>query len=369
MAMNRRQFIIGTTTVIGAGAVVGMASEWLTFLSSNKKGIILGGGKGIMQGQTVPYLSMLDLDKGTPKPEFFALKFMPHGLDFHPYKTNTVVIFEKKGPGACELNLITGRIRTIKTSTDCHFYGHGVYSKDGTKIFATETVLATGEGLISVRDAKDLQIIGQFPTYGKNPHDCKLVDNGRVLAITNGGGNLTDSSQGCVTYVDVVSQKLIDKFEMDDSRFNTGHLDITQDKELVVVSAPRLGLPEDNLGAISVVDQEKHLHALEKPEHIVKRLQAETLSVCIHPEKKIFAATSPRGGFISFWNLLDATFIKSINLDSPRGVILTKDLNHFIISYGAEGSVALVDAKTLSLQNELDVTSAGFSGSHLYLWS
>src|SRR5690606_9877946 len=145
-------------------------------------------------------------------------------------------------------------------------------------------------------------------------------------------------------------------------------LDITPDKELVVVSAPRLGLPENNLGAISLVDDKNYLHALEKPERITSRLQSETLSVCIHPENKIFAATSPRGGFVSFWTL-EGQFIKSLDLENPRGVVLSKDKAYFIVSYGQKGDVALIDINTLAFDSNLHTASAGFSGSHLYLWS
>lgn len=370
--MNRRNFLMGTGAVVGTGVVLSVLPsfpQWFS-LGSNKKGVILGGGKALVQGQSLSYLSVLDLDEVQPKPKFWSLDFLPHGLDFHPRRSNVVAIFEKQGPGACEFDLSTGRIRQIKTLQDRYFYGHGAYSKDGARIFATETLLSSGEGLISVRDAQSLQTLGEFPTYGKNPHDCKLIENGQVLAITNGGGALDDPDLGCVTYVDVNSQKLLEKFEMQDARFNTGHLAIAKNDELVVVSAPRSGLSEQNPGAISIANDKHLLQVLKKPKHIIKRMQSETLSVCIHPHKDVFAATSPLGGFVSFWRLSNGEFIKSLNFDHPRGVVNSHNSRYFIISHGQEDNgIALVDVETLSVDPLLNVFDAGFSGSHLYLWS
>ena len=72
------------------------------------------------------------------------------------------------------------------------------------------------------------------------------------MAITNAGGSIDDTmEQPSVTFVDIETRKLLEKIELDNHAFNTGHL-AYQNGDLVVVSAPREGLDEMSLGAVSI---------------------------------------------------------------------------------------------------------------------
>lgn len=364
--LNRRTFITTSAAALGvaAGAYYLRPARKL---KSDFRGTIIGGGRAQQNGKEFKYLAMMDLDADQPKGRYIQLDFQPHGVAQDPWNLNIISVFEKKGPGACEINLNTGtKTRDISTLEGRHFYGHGVYSVDGKKLYCTETVLATQEGLIAVRDAKTLKLEGEFPSYGANPHECHLVDDGKIIAITNGGGTKSSGLTPCVSYVDVASQKLIDKYEMQDERFNTGHLQISKNRDLVVISAPRDGLADTELGAISVLGKNGKLETFSTPSEIVKQLKGETLSVCIDESRGVFAATSPKGNFVSFWNLKNNKFISQIPLTSPRGIIMSVNNHFFIVSSGADASLMLIDAQTLRPLPESQVAKAGFSGSHLY---
>ncbi len=406
MKLTRRQ-IITTSLSLGVSALA-----WKYFNGSIEttgfapKGLILGGGQGLHQGQQIYFLSAVNLNSAKPDISHIPLDFLGHGLSFNPLNSNLVSIFEKKGPGACELNLMTGETRKIETDKSRFFYGHGVYVLDqksnlgfqnkiepkstaptksfsNLKLLSTETVLSTGEGLIVIRDAMTLKIEGQFPSYGANPHDCKLIENGSVLAITNGGAPIGQNPKPSVTYVDVYTQKLLEKFEIEDQRLNAGHLAISNNMDLVVVSAPRLGLPETDNGSISLMlnnnvkglsntksniqlSAQKKLITLTEPKAIIDRLKSETLSLCIDERRGIIVATSPTGNLVTFWNLKTGQFISSLEMPKPRGIIQSKDKAYFLISYDLDASLVFVDADTLKLDESLKVSRAGFSGSHLY---
>src|SRR5258708_36594138 len=101
------------------------------------------------------------------------------------------------------------------------FCAHGVCSTAGEVPFATENRLATNDGLICVRDGKTYQELAEFPTYGKSPHDCHLVDEGHTLVITNGGGTIDDplaQAAPTVTFVDPASNKLLEEVASPDAR-------------------------------------------------------------------------------------------------------------------------------------------------------
>lgn len=69
-----------------------------------------------------------------------------------------------------------------------HFFGHGVFSPDGTLLYATENDFDNAAGMVGIYDARDgFRRVGEFPTFGVGPHELLLLGDGRTLAIANGG--------------------------------------------------------------------------------------------------------------------------------------------------------------------------------------
>lgn len=66
------------------------------------------------------------------------------------------------------------------------FNGHVELSPDGRFLFTTETDVASGQGWASVRSARTLARVGEFPTRGIDPHQALLDDEG-MLVVANGG--------------------------------------------------------------------------------------------------------------------------------------------------------------------------------------
>ncbi|HMQ58557.1 MAG TPA: DUF1513 domain-containing protein, partial [Rhizobiaceae bacterium] len=74
------------------------------------------------------------------------------------------------------------------TPPDRHFFGHGVFSPDGALLYATENDFDAAAGVIGIYDATAGFVrIGEFPTFGMDPHELLLLGDGRTLAIANGG--------------------------------------------------------------------------------------------------------------------------------------------------------------------------------------
>ena len=368
---DRRTFILATAA-LGTGVAFSYLPRllWEEEKQTYRKGFILGGGKGVMEGKEIQYLSILDLDAPKPAPLFLPMEFLGHGLAFHPQNPHVIAVFEKKGPGACEVDLKQGHVtRAISTPNERHFYGHGAYSTKGDKLYSTETVLSTGEGQIVIRDSKTMEIEGFFPSYGTNPHDCQLIENNTVIAITNGGGTEGNGPAPSVTYVEIATRKLLKKYEMTDPRFNTGHLAVSKAMDLAVTSAPRLGRPNSDLGAISLLSNEGKLTPLQDPSEVVNGLKAETLSLCIDEQRGIVAATSPAGNMVTFWKVSTGKLVSVLEIKNPRGITLTAEGDFYAISNGPDAGLLLVNAKTLLPVENQRVAKAGFSGSHLYLWT
>ncbi|MFN8753590.1 MAG: DUF1513 domain-containing protein [Betaproteobacteria bacterium] len=333
--------------------------------------LLVGGGGFVDPGdrRTLRYV-LVALDWPGRKLSLMAVNFLPHAIAIRPDNPQQVVAFEKIGPGCAEFHLPSGELRRfIAPVPGRWFYGHGVFSADGALLFSTETVIQTGEGRIGVRDAHSLRPLDDFPTFGHNPHDCHLVEEGRVLVITNGGGK-AGADQPCVTWVDTGTRKLLHRLEIQGERHNAGHLAITPGGTLAVVSAPRAGLGEQALGGLSLRPGEGDaLQLITGPAEVTGRMSGEALSVEIHEASGTVAVTHPVGGMVTFWRAADRGLEGVLNMERPRGVTLSREGDRLFISRGLQTEVLSLDPATLDPAGAPVMDQTFLSGSHLFNWT
>ncbi len=367
--MNRRDFI---KTGLGGALLVASVAGGYQWWSSSRRSTawVLGGGRFMRNGRVQNLLAMVDPASG--KSRYVELDFLPHGVIFDPVDPSRALVFEKIGPGACEINLHTGAVnRLISPVHGQLFYGHGVFSTDGKVFYTTETRIADQVGVMVIRDSRTTEVIGEFPTYGENPHECHLVDQGQTLLVTNGGGAIGTEKRANISSIDIASRKLIRKWVVPNDEWNAGHVAPYGDRTesgLVVVSAPRRGLSDQRLGGISVLGDDGKLKAVGGPEEILKKLQGEALSVCIHHERGIFGVTHPLGNLLTFWSLADHRFKAALPMERPRGLTLNRKRSAFLVSFGTRASLAEIDPATLAISPGSEIPNTGLAGSHLFHW-
>lgn len=339
------------------------------------KGLILGGG-GFMDGGAPRFvLALLDLDAPSPEAELITLPFLPHGVVIDPRDPGRAAVFEKKGPGACLVDLRARRvIQPLPTVATRRFYGHGAFSADGSLLYATESQLDRRfAGVLVVRDAQTLKELGTVPTHGTAPHDCLLLDDGKTMVVANGGGPIGEGgatdAPASVTYVDLTTERLLDEVRLDSPRFNTGHVAVTGLGDLAVVSAPRDGLPSPNqqLGAVTLRPRGGATKTLQAPEHVVRRMLGETLSVVISEADRVVLATHPLGNCVSMWRLDDGECLGTLELAGPRGITRTLDGAWYVVSHLAGSSVRLTAFSTETREPVgFHIDPSYTSGSHLF---
>ncbi len=336
-----------------------------------KKGFVLGGGAFITEGQTRYVLAIVNLDAWMPSAERIPLDFLAHGIAFDPNDGHRAVMFEKKGPGACVVDLRSRKVvRSISTASSRQFYGHGAFSRDGALLYATESRLDREfEGVLVVRDAKTFDELGTLPTHGTAPHDCQIINDGKTMVIANGGGPPHGSAPS-VTYVDLQTNKLLERITLRSPKFNTGHVAVSSLGDLAIVSAPRDGLPTPNqqLGAVTLRPVGSMATTVTKPNKVIQRMLGETLSVEINEEQRIVLATHPLGDCVSVWKLDDVAFIETLELRGPRGVATTLDGEWYVVSHLTENNVRLT-ALSVSTRKPIGVhVEPSFTtGSHLFV--
>ena len=299
-----------------------------------------------------------------PRIRSASYAFWPHGFSPHPAAPHRAA-FQKAARGG-HVDLVEKRfLGPIAPKPGHHFYGHGVHSADGEVIFAVESRLDDSVGVITVRDGKTFAIVDEFPSFGDRPHDCMLVDGGGVLAITNGGGPRSSTRPGSVTFVSVADRRLLDKREIVTQKLNAGHFAITDAGALAVVSAPREGLAETEVGGVSLSGDAGKLAYMAEPQALASRMVGEALSVCIDEVSGHVVVTHPHAHLVSIWHLGRRALVKHLELESPRGVVRTADGKYFVISFGARAALLLLDAETLERPGSAGARPPRFP---IYLW-
>lgn len=299
------------------------------------------------------------------KHTLISLSFLPHGVAVDPNNPQRIVVCEKIGPGAAVVDIDSRDVEYITSPEGREFYGHCAFSADGTSLFTTETYTDSFDGAIVERDGNTLLERGEFPSFGSSPHECQLQDGGDTMVVTNGGGNMEGSAPN-IAYIDMRTRELLEVKHPTSPRLNTGHFYVSANNDLVVVSAPRLGV-EPMLGGVSIQPHGEALETVTTPKEVVENMLGESLSVAIHGN--VALVTHPEGHMVSFWDTSTRRFIKSIAYESPRGVTLSFDERYFIVTYGASASTVNIDTETLEPDEGSVYPNSMLAGSHMYNWT
>lgn len=111
-----------------------------------------------------------------------------HAAAAHPYRAQAVAFARRPGTFAVVIDCTTGReTARLEAPKNRHFYGHGVFSANGNKLFTTENNFEAGEGVIGIWDSQSYTRLGEFPSGGVGPHDMRLMPDGQTLVVANGG--------------------------------------------------------------------------------------------------------------------------------------------------------------------------------------
>jgi hypothetical protein len=336
-------------------------------------GVLVGATRWVAQagGEECFTLDLLDLDAGEPTPARIRLDFFGHGLAISPGRPREAVLLEKRGRGGCAVDLAERRVVRPITPMGGHvFYGHGAYSRAGDVVFVVEARVESHEGAISIRDSSTFTVLGTLPTYGMAPHDCHLVEGGKTLVVTNGGGPVGSPFLPSVTFVDVATRALLEKHKVLHGDCNIGHVAVADDREFAAVSAPRDGLPpKTSLGGVTLRKRgERSVHMMA-PEAVTSRLLGESLSVAIHTPSRTAVATHPDADVVTFWSLDAGGLTTMLELPGPRGVTMTLDQQFYAISHGADARLLLVEARSFRARAERRLGAGIFGGAHLYTWT
>jgi hypothetical protein len=234
---------------------------------------------------------------------------------------------------------------------DRHFSGHGVFSADGKILYATEYDYDHARGLIGVRDATGgYNQIGEFDAHGMEPHDIALLSDGRTMVIANGGIRTHPDSgnkelnipdmQPSLIYIDVSTGDLLEEHRLTPElhQLSIRHLAIAAN-DVVVFGCQYRGPEAEEPALVGFHRRGRLPEIVSAPGATQSGLKNYIGSVAADSNGSIVAASAPKGGLVTYWDVATRNFIGSCNLNDGCGLAPTHKQARFLLTSG-EGWLA-----------------------------
>ena len=200
--------------------------------------------------------------------------------------------------------------------------------------------------MIGVRDADaGYRQIGEFPSHGVGPHDLALLSDGRTMVIANGGIrthpgrkreelNLAEMEPS-LAYVDVESCDLLEDYRLADDLncLSIRHLAIAQN-DVVVFGCQYRGPEADLPPLIGFHARGEALAVVLAPNETQNVLRNYIGSVTMDASGTVVAASAPKGGVVTYWDVRTRRFVGSCGLRDGCGVAPTHRSATFLLTSG-----------------------------------
>lgn len=287
-----------------------------------------------------------------------ALPGRVHGFAIHPSGLHAVAFARRPGDFARVVDLARGAVvLDIAVADGRHFNGHGAYDATGRWLFATETEIASGDGVLGIYDAGDgHRRRGEVSTHGLDPHEIRLAGGGGLLVVANGGLLGHPDAPGAKLNLATMEPSLVWLDPRDGAlvaqvrqpaalhQLGTRHLALAGDGAAIVVMQYE-GPAGD---AVPLVARhrpgEPGLTPLSLDERLSRALQQYCGSAAVDVSGTVLAVSSPRGGLVVFHDLVADIPLGALELVDCCGLAPAGTPGRFVVSSGL-GTLLLADAR------------------------
>lgn len=270
-----------------------------------------------------------------------------HGGCQHPSGREAILFARRPGQHFYVLDTKNGAlIHRISARDGYHFYGHGVFSPDGSRLYTTMNHYPSGQGLVRIFDAaNEYQIIGDIDLNGIGPHELRLHPDGDTLVVALGGIQThpdygraklnLDTMAPALLLVDRHSGQVRHRFSPSHHQMSCRHLDVGP--EGIVVAGFQFQGPDwTPKPLIATLDTRTHQYReITLPKPMTFDLRQYTASVACHPDNSLAAVTAPRGDQVLLIDRSASTHTQTHSIPDVSGAAPHDD--GFVLSSGQGG--------------------------------
>ena len=325
MAIDRRQLLIGSLAVLAiprgvlgnearAAAEIGPVFLSAARFPGNAYGVVVFAEDGRVLRE-------------------IPIKERGHDIAVDPVFRRAVVFARRPGFYALAFD-IDGRREPVAfaPAPERHFYGHGVFSRDGRVLYATEHDAETGDGVIGAYDAMGgWRRIGEFPSYGVGPHEAIVLSDGKTMAVANGGfGN--DPATGResigigvmepnISFIDLASGALKARHGLSDdiNQLSLRHL-VETPRGDIWFGAQWQGDLEESPPLIGSLGLDRPVRLLDPDQSSGLALRGYVGAVAMSADGRFLAATAPRADRVVYVDTETGKLAREIVIDDSSGI-------------------------------------------------
>ncbi len=223
-------------------------------------------------------------------------------------------------------------ITTITSVAGRHFFGHGCFSQDGRLLYAAENDYDNFAGMIGVYDVgAGYRRIGEFPSFGIDPHDMAVMENGRVLVVANGGIKThpdhgrdklnLDHMEPSMVFIDAAQGSLMEKHSLPDQwrQISTRHLDLAGDGS-VWFGCQFEGPRNASVPLVGRLRRGEDMDFLALAEPDLQSLSHYVGSVAANNTAGTIAVSSPKGGVVLTFDAATKALVRTDRLQGVCGL-------------------------------------------------
>lgn len=283
-----------------------------------------------------------------------ALPGRGHAAAAHPEKPHAIAFARRPGTFAVVIDCTDGRILSRLTApAGRHFYGHGVFSADGSLLFTTENDFEAAKGIIGIWDTTRYTRIDEVPSGGVGPHDIAMLSDGSLVVANGGIETHPDAGRAKLNIPTMrpnlsylsVSGSLRERVELDSRwhRNSIRHLAIAPD-DTVAFGMQWQGELEDAPPLIGVHRIGESPRFMLLPEDAARLFRGYVGSIAFDMSGQHIAITSPPGGQVGLFARKNGAMLIHHSLPDVGGVSAAQD--GFILTSGT-GTLTRTDGASL----------------------
>ncbi|WP_424832688.1 DUF1513 domain-containing protein [Ruegeria sp.] len=273
-----------------------------------------------------------------------------HAAAAHPNRALAVGFARRPGTFAVVIDCAAGQvIQQLQAPPGRHFYGHGVFSTDGTRFFTTENDYDAGTGVIGVWETASFARIAEFSSGGIGPHDMRLMPDGATLVVANGGIETHPDTgrsklnlptmQPRLSYLDLTGQ-VLEQVELPRALHKNSirHLAVRADG-LVGFAMQWQGAQTEHPPLLGLHERGKAPRLLSADTTSQSRLQGYAGSIAFSGDGTQIAITCPRGNALHPFDVGTDQLIQAFTLTDVCGLGAGPDGLVFTTGQGVFGAV------------------------------